>query len=401
MTAAGRQHPADRRPRLLVVASTFPATNGDGTPRFVLDLSVQEAESFDVRVLVPMVPGAARTERLTEHVTVDRFRYFPRRWEDLAAGAMLENVKVRRSRWVQVPAFVGAETGAIARAIRQFRPDVLHVHWTIPQGLSALLADRHLPRLVTSHGADAYALSGGASDWLKRTVLRRADAVTGVNEQIAKRLIDLGADPARTTVVPMGADTSAVVAGSRDVERVPGRIIAVGRLVEKKGFGVLLDALRRLPSDLSWSLEIVGEGPLRTSLQDQAAGLPVRFWGELPAREVYQRLAGASIAVVPSVPSRSGDQDGLPVTMIEAMAAGCAVIASRLPGLQDAIAHEHCGLLVTSGQAPELAVAIERLLRDEGLVRQMGAAAAARAEAFSIRVSGQRYREILTDLLKR
>ena len=401
MTAAGRQHPADRRPRLLVVASTFPATTGDGTPRFVLDLSVQESESFDVRVLVPMVPGAARSERLSAHVAVDRFRYFPRRWEDLAAGAMLENVKVRRSRWVQVPAFVGAEAGAIAHAIRRFQPDVLHVHWTIPQGLSALLADRKLPRLVTSHGADAYALSGGASDWIKRTVLRKADAVTGVNEQIAQRLIDLGADPSRTSVVPMGANTSAVAAGGKDVERTAGRIIAVGRLVEKKGFGVLLDAVRQLPHDLPWSLEIVGEGPLRASLEDRASGLPVRFWGELPEREVYQRLAAASIAVVPSVPSRSGDQDGLPVTMIEAMAAGCAVIASRLPGLQDAIAHEHCGLLVTSGKTTELSAAIERLLRDETTARQMGAAAATRAEAFSIRVSGQRYREILMDLLKR
>jgi len=401
MTAAGRQHPADRRPRLLVVASTFPATTGDGTPRFVQDLSVQEAESFDVRVLVPMVPGAARTERLSAHVTVDRFRYFPRRWEDLAAGAMLENVKVRRSRWVQVPAFVGAEAAAITRAIRQFRPDVLHVHWTIPQGLSALIANRKLPRLITSHGADAYALSGGASDLIKRTVLRKADAVTGVNEQIVQRLVDLGADPGRTSVVPMGANTTAVAAGGRDVERTPGRIIAVGRLVEKKGFGVLLDAVRQLPHDLTWSLEIVGEGPLRASLEDRAAGLPVRFWGELPEREVYQRLAAAPIAVVPSVPSRSGDQDGLPVTMIEAMAAGCAVVASRLPGLQDAIVHEHCGLLVTPGKTTELSAAIERLLRDDATARQMGEAAAARAEAFSIRVSGQRYREILMDLLKR
>jgi glycosyltransferase involved in cell wall biosynthesis len=401
MTAAGRQHPADRRPRLLVVASTFPATLGDGTPRFVLDLALQEAESFDVQVLVPMVPGAARAEQLSEHVSVERFRYFPRRWEDLAAGAMLENVKVRRSRWAQVPAFVAAETEAIARAIRRFRPDVLHVHWTIPQGLSALLADRRLPRLVTSHGADAYALSGSASDWLKRTVLRRADAVTGVNEQIAQRLIELGADPARTSVVPMGADTAAVVAGSKGVERVPGRIVAVGRLVEKKGFGVLLDAVRQLPDDLTWSLEIVGDGPLRANLQDRAMGLPVRFWGELPAREVYRRLGAASIAVVPSVPSRSGDQDGLPVTMIEAMAAGCAVVASRLPGLQEAIVPEECGLLVTSGQATELATGLDRLLRDDATVKQMGEAAAARAEAFSIRVSGQQYRQILTDLLPR
>ena len=78
-----------------------------------------------------------------------------------------------------------------------------------------------------------------------------------------------------------------------------------------------------------------------------------------------------------------------------------AVIASRLPGLQDAIANEHCGLLVTPGKTTELSAAIERLLRDDATARHMGTAAAARAEAFSIRVSGKRYREILMDLLKR
>jgi len=126
------------RPRLLVIASTFPVGAQDGTPAFVRDLALEASREFDTEVLVPRVPGGERHEAAGA-LSVRRFGYFPRRYEDLADGAILENLRARRVRWLQVPAFVLAEAFALRRAVRRHRPDVLHVHWMIPQGIAALV----------------------------------------------------------------------------------------------------------------------------------------------------------------------------------------------------------------------------------------------------------------------
>src|SRR5574341_499403 len=112
--------PADHdRLRLLVLASTWPAWPGDGTPAFVYDLTQFEAQHFDTLVLVPRVPGAPEVETV-DGMRVRRFGYFPRRWEDLADGAIIENLRGRPSRWLQVPPFLLAEVLAIRRAVQEY-----------------------------------------------------------------------------------------------------------------------------------------------------------------------------------------------------------------------------------------------------------------------------------------
>lgn len=388
-----------RRPRLVVLASTFPAAAGDGTPAFVRDLAEWQAREFETLVLVPRVPGAARTER-TGGLTVRRFRYFPRRWESLADGAILENLRRRRSTWLQVAPFVLAEAWALHRAVRTHRPDVLHVHWLLPQGVAALIAGRRVPWLVTTLGGDVYALSDPASVRLKRAVLRRAGAATAMNTEMTARLIALGAPAEHTHVLPMGADVTAVRDGGAGIERVPGRILFVGRLVEKKGLAVLLDALRQVP-DGGWSLEVVGDGPLRGAVEAAAAGLPVEFRGALPRQDLAAAYARAEIVVVPSVAAASGDQDGLPVALLEAMSAGCAVIGSRLPGIDAALADGDTGLLVPPGDAGRLAAAICDLLAHPERRAKLGAAARARSDEFSVEVVGRRYCSLLRQVMVR
>lgn len=387
---------AGRRPRLLVLASTYPGAGDDGTPAFVRDLAAAEAAEFDTVVLVPRIPGAARRE-VTGPVTVERFRYFPRRWEDLADGAILENLRRRRSRWLQVGPFVLAEAWALRRAVRAHRPDVLHVHWVVPQGVAALLAARRVPWLVTTLGGDVYALSDPVSARLKRAVLRRAGAVTAMNADMAARLVAQGAPPAATHVLPMGADVAAVRAAGAGVTPEPGRILFVGRLVEKKGLAVLLAAARRLEAP-GWSLEVVGDGPLRAELAAAARGLPVTFRGALPRAELARSYARSEVVAVPSVAAASGDQDGLPVALLEAMAAGCAVVGSRLAGIDAAVLDGDSGLLVPPGDPAALAATLDGLLADPDRRAKLGAAARARAEEFSVAAVGARYRALLHEV---
>ena len=288
-------------PKLLVLASTYPARAGDGTPQFVRDLATVEALSYSTTVLVPSVPGGARRE-VDGTLEVRRFRYFPRRWEDLADGAILENLRRRKSRWAQVLPLFLAEVLAIRREVREVKPDVIQVHWLIPQGLAALIAAPKVPKLVTVHGGDIYGLRDRVSRRLFRAILKNADAVTTMNTDMRDRLVELGADASTTVVLSMGADVTAIRPLAAAAERGSGRILFVGRLVEKKGVSVLLEALRLL-EDTGYDLHIAGDGPLRSQLTSDASGLRVTFLGVL-GREAL--AAEFDAAVDRGVPLRRG-----------------------------------------------------------------------------------------------
>jgi colanic acid/amylovoran biosynthesis glycosyltransferase len=348
-------------------------------------------------VLVPRVGDAPLRERAGS-LEIRRFRYFPRRWEDLADGAILENLRARPLRWLQVLPFLAAEAIALWRLVAEFDPDVLHVHWVLPQGLVAALVAPRRRWVLTAHGGDVYALAGWLATGLKRLALRRAAAVTVPNQEMRERLVQLGANPSTTLVRPMGADVTAVRAVR--AERRAGRVLFVGRLAEKKGVAVLLKALRSGEVSEDWSLDLVGDGPLRRRLEDAARGLGgrVRFRGSLDRCGVVAAMAECEVFVVPSVPAAHGDQDGLPVVLLEAMAAGCAIVASWLPGIDAVLVDGRTGLLVPPGDAEALAAAVSRLLGDAELRAKLGAAAAAAADAYSIEAVGEQYVELLTSV---
>jgi glycosyltransferase involved in cell wall biosynthesis len=106
------------------------------------------------------------------------------------------------------------------------------------------------------------------------------------------------------------------------------------------------------------------------------------------------------VAVFPSVAAASGDQDGLPVALLEAMSAGCPIVASRLPGIADAIVPGESGLLVEPGSASQIADALRSLLSDDGLRLRLGAGASTRADSFSVSAIGGRYLELLDDIVR-
>jgi colanic acid/amylovoran biosynthesis glycosyltransferase len=101
-----------------------------------------------------------------------------------------------------------AETIALRRLIAEFDPDVLHVHWVLPQGVVAAITAPGRRWVLTAHGRDVYALAGRLATGLKRLALRRATAVTVPNQEMRERLLQLGANPNTTQVRPMGADVA-------------------------------------------------------------------------------------------------------------------------------------------------------------------------------------------------
>jgi glycosyltransferase involved in cell wall biosynthesis len=149
----------------------------------------------------------------------------------------------------------------------------------------------------------------------------------------------------------------------------------VSRLVEKKGFGVLLEACRLLQNRVAFRCDIYGDGPLRTSLESQASSLglehAVTFHGARSHHEVLAALGSASVFTLPCIIARNGDRDGTPNALLEAMARGVPVISTNLSGIPEIIRPEVDGLLVPAGDATGLAEAIARIASDRTLAERL------------------------------
>lgn len=376
---------------LLILGSTLPRFFGDSTPSFVLDLAKSQQKHFEVTLLAPKIPNSSSTELLSG-VNVKRYRYWPFA-QTLADGAILDNLKAKKSNWLQVPfLFTG-----LFFAIKKQKPELIHAHWIIPQGLIASLAAPKAKLLVTTHGGDIYALNHAILKRVKIWVLNRATAISTVNNQMREQLISWGIDGKKIHVLPMGVDIKA--AQGQSLKRKPNTIALVGRLVEKKGIEYLLEALRkgqlekRLPNDLMVS--IAGDGPIKDELVKLAAGLPVTFLGNQSKDQVRRLFAESQIAILPSVTALSGDQEGLPVTLLEAAAAGAFLIASNLPGINQVIRDGETGLLVEQRDADGILAALERAFSDPKLVKDCQAKLLVEVENYDHEVIGNKYIQLL------
>jgi glycosyltransferase involved in cell wall biosynthesis len=391
------------KPRVLVLATTLPAVRDDGTPQFVLDLSLGLQERFDVLIVSPRVRGAKTKEEM-EGLRIERFAYFPRRFESLADGAMLPNLKARPSSAVQVPFLLGSFLWSAFRAGRRFRPDVIHAHWLVPGGFVALLVSKVLsvPYVVTVHGADAFALRAGGLQWLKRVIMKNAAVVGLTSTALAEAVPEVDSVP--QPIIPMGVDVEGFVEGVGERAPVFGQLRFVGRLVEKKGVDVLLDALAEVPDA---TLVVGGDGPdaerLRTKSEELGIADRVRFAGRLSRPSIRDELRTAYAVVIPSKVAADGDQDTTPLVMSESMSAAVPVIASRLGGLAEQIDPGVTGLLVEPGSADSLADALRLALADPERLAGYGRQARdrIRGSALDLRTTVARYTEILGDVVSK
>jgi glycosyltransferase involved in cell wall biosynthesis len=361
---------ASGKPRLLVLASTYPRWKDDPEPGFVHELAKRLADTFEVSVICPSASGAVR-EELMDGVSILRYRYAPARLETLVNdGGMVANLKRYPWKWLLVPSFLLSMLLALRREIRRSQPDAVHAHWIIPQGFIAAclgMIGRPLPPLlVTSHGADLYTLRAWPLSAAKRLVVRCAAKLTVVSASMRQDLLALGADETRIGVQPMGVDLAGRFTPDADVPRSRDELLFVGRLVEKKGLHVLIEALPAVLERYSGaSLTVAGFGPELAAHQALVARLglqdKIRFIGAVAQRELPLLYRRAAVFVAPFIEARSGDREGLGLVALEAAGCGCPVIASGLQPVRDAFD----GLpvtLVEPGRASELAAAICNVL---------------------------------------
>lgn len=268
------------------------------------------------------------------------------------------------------------------RALRDEAFDVLHLHEPLCPGptMTALLV-RSAPVVATFHRSGdslAYALARPAVRWLSRRIDLRC-AVSPDALETARRA--LGGKDEDYELLFNGIEverfTKADPYVADGAERGPA-ILFIGRHEERKGLAVLLDALRHLPGDVRvW---VGGTGPQTEELQSRHGGDPRISWlGRLSDDEVAARLAAADVFCAPSL---SGESFG--VVLVEAMAAGAAVVASALDGYRNVATDGSDAVLVPPGDADALGASLARVLGDDSLRQDLVTAGDVRASSFSM-----------------
>ncbi len=384
-----------------MLASSLPKWPGEPTAPFIEEIAAGAvARGHSVTLLAPWRPDIRR-EPVERGVRLRFFRYAPHPALNVwgYAQSLLSDTQLKGRALAAAPfallASLSAVAGALAQARASGKPfDLVQAHWVLPNGPPAALAARatRTPRVVSLHGSDIYraerhwAMAGAAA-----AAFRSAAVITACSGDLHERGLRLGAPPARSRVIPYGVNINqfrpdpgahAAVRVGLGLPAAAPLVVGLGRLVAKKGFGVLLDAWPLvLAGRPDAHLAIVGYGDLREQLEAQAARLgvagSVTFTGPLEREQAAAHMAAADVFALPIV--REG-VDGLPNVLLEAMGTGRAVVAARVAGVPDVVDDGVHGLVVPERDAPALAAAIGRLLADRALAERLGAAARERIE---------------------
>jgi len=222
------------------------------------------------------------------------------------------------------------------------------------------------------------------------TKMRAAAAIVTVSDYNVRFLCSLPGAPAKRIVRVYNGLPLEEFAFSEPAGR-PRRIVSVGRLVEKKGFSVLIDACAQLrAAGVEHHCEIIGGGELEQSLRAQVRALgledTIELVGPLPRRAVIERMRNAAVLAAPCVTGSDGNRDGLPTVVLEAMALGTPCVTTNVTGLPEIVRDDQTGLLVPEGRSESLASALRRLLDDAPLRVRLAQAARRQVEtSFDIR----------------
>lgn len=373
--------------RVLHVVTAFPRHERDVvTPWLVELLRRTRQRGIEAEVLAPAYRGGG--DHRVHGIPVHRFRYAPRSWETLTHDETAPD-RVRGSvlHAALVPAYLVAGLIAAWRHGRRHPPDVVHVHWPMPHALfgAALRAG--------SGGRCAMVASFYAVEvnwvlrrlrWLRpflRWTARTADAVTAISTSTSRAVEEVaGVTP---TVIPFAAalpedaDRGAVAEREPLGHDGPLDLLFVGRLVERKGVEILVEAAALLARERDVRVTVVGEGEWEPRIRERvrATGSEnrVRFTGFVPDDRLRDLYAGCDVFVLPAVVDAKGDTEGLGVVLLEALAYERPVVASQVGGIPDIVRQGGTGWLVPAGDPEALADRIRWLAEHPDAARRVAA----------------------------
>jgi glycosyltransferase involved in cell wall biosynthesis len=275
----------------------------------------------------------------------------------------------------------------------------IHAHFGTSATEVARIASHltSVPYSFTAHAKDIFHEEVEPLD-LRRKLKEAADVITVSDYNVEYLRANYDSDTGRVHRVYNGMNLNRFL--FKSPQDRPPRIINVGRLVEKKGLDVLIDACGVLASEnYPFACQIIGTGELESELRAQIERLQLQKWVQLsgprPQREVIGLLQDAALFAAPCVVSKDGNRDGLPTVLLESMALGTPCVSTDVTGIPEVLRHMETGLMVPQHDPQALALAMKQLMEDSALRVELATRARRLIEKeFDIHRNAARIREI-------
>lgn len=277
--------------------------------------------------------------------------------------------------------FIGA-IGILPKAVRfafemkQLGVQHVHAHFATHPAIAGLIIHRltGIPFSFTAHGSDLH-----VEKRMLGAKIRAASFVTTVSFYNKELMVKEGGEETRVKihVIRCGVDTTLFTPCEKIKDGRPFQILCVASFEEVKGHRYLVEACRILTDQgIDFECHLVGYGPLCHKIQNQIEELDLdskfQLHGGLPRNEVIDLLAKSDVFVLPSVPTKQGKREGIPVVLMEAMASGLPVISSQLSGIPELVDHESSGILIEPEDSEGLARSLMRMMQDSERRNRLG-----------------------------
>lgn len=376
--------------------------------------------NIKVFILTPNTAAALSNEERS-NLIISRFDYFfPKKYQCLASnGGLPYNFKRSNLAKIQVPLFFLSELYHAIKIVLFNNIDIINSHWLIPQGFVGAICRKLLgiPHIATLHSSEVTFMRNiPFRRQIAQFIAFNSDIIISVSQHRVDEFISFIAPKYRdkckqkVRIIPMGIDKKLALI-QRDVNYLRIRynvkakhiILYVGRLVEVKGIEYLIGSFKKVivhHNDIV--LLIVGSGPLEDDFKkmvfENDLTRYVRFEGFMDQNKIWDYYKISDIVVVPSIIDSSGYEEGLPVTLLEAMCAGKAVIGTKTKGICEVIRDGENGLLVDQKNSEQITEKIIDLLNNDELRATLSKNAISCANNYSWDVIGEQYVEIISGL---
>lgn len=405
---ASPNRPADGLPRVLILSHMYPSRLDDAMGDFIHEhVRALRALGVQTRVVSP-VPWSPRP------------LWIRKRWRHYGAlrqEGSWQSIEVARPAYLHPPTVVlqaaaGTSMAAgllplLVRLRREFPFDLIHAHTVTPDGLAAVILERLLgvPTVVSARGSEIHEapVVSRTRRWATTFTLRRCDRFLSVSGALAADAERLAGRALDATVIYNGVDTIRFTpARAPEADRADLGLradlrwwICVAQCEAPKGICELYTAFRQLEGA---GLIVIGEGSLRSWLQESAErdriGSRLVTPGRIGRDDVARYLRAAHAFVLPS------HGEGVPNAMLEAMATGLPVVATRVGGIPEIVTDGEDGLLVPPRDAQSLTASMRRLFETPGLAYRLGAAAASIRNRLSWETNARQHLDVYRDLIR-
>lgn len=344
-----------KKKKILVLTSTFPRWENDSIPPFVFELEKRLAKDFEIHILAPHFKGARKYEEL-EGLKIHRFQYFwPSNFQKVCyGGGMLPNIKKNPLLVLQLPLLIIAGIFSMRSIIKKEKIYLIHAHWVIPGGLTAILykifLNKNVAVFITAHSSYyKKVFSFYPLDVFYGWIVNKSAITVTVSKDMERKLSRVTG--IKHKIISMGVDSSLFIPNSpnRNITKKYGvdLMLFVGRLVESKGIHFLIEVIKELAKiKPKTTLLVIGKGTDELSLQKKIKkynlSKNVYLLGAVSHKKLVLFYQSAKIFIAPSKAESFG------LVFAEAMMCECLVIGSDLESISDIIIDGKTGFQIST-----------------------------------------------------